>query len=156
MLISREELQEVAVGVNEVLEITRRVNKFSNPTPPWNMIGNGMSNRTGTSVDFIDICAELNQAELKLLKFLRDMYNDNIRNKEENSNLVVPSKDANYSPYLAKALEKNYRHLAYMEVVIRVKRGTYLLNPNLFIPTSNYRAINTTWEIITSGDTDAN
>lgn len=156
MLISREELQEVDVGVNEVLEITRRVNKFSNPTPPWNMIGNGMSNRTGSSVDFIDICAELNQAELKLLKFLRDMYNDNIRNKEENSNLVVPSKDANYSPYLAKALEKNYKHLAYMEVVIRVKRGTYLLNPNLFIPTSNYRAINTTWETITSGDTDAN
>lgn len=156
MLISREELQEVAVGDNEVLEITRRVNKFSNPTPPWNMIGNGMSNRTGSSVDFIDICAELNQAELKLLKFLRDMYNNNIRNKEENSNLVVPSKDVNYSPYLAKALEKNYRHLAYMEVVIRVKRGTYLLNPNLFIPTSNYRAINTTWEIITSGDTDAN
>lgn len=156
MLINRKELQEVDVGVNEVLEITRRTTKVNNPTPPWNMIGNGMSNRTGSSVDFIDICAELNQAELKLLKFLRDMYNDNIRNKEENSNLVVPSKDANYSPYLAKALEKNYKHLAYMEVVIRVKRGTYLLNPNLFIPTSNYRAINTTWENITSGDTDAN
>lgn len=156
MLINRKELQEVEVGDNEVLEITRRTAKVNNPTPPWNMIGNGMSNRTGSSVDFIDICAELNQAELKLLKFLRDMYNDNIRNKEENSNLVVPSKDANYSPYLAKALEKNYKHLAYMEVVIRVKRGTYLLNPNLFIPTSNYRAINTTWENITSGDTDAN
>ena len=156
MLINRKELQEVEVGVNEVLEITRRTTKVNNPTPPWNMIGNGMSNRTGSSVDFIDICAELNQAELKLLKFLRDMYNDNIRNKEESSNLIVPSKGAEYSPYLAKALEKNYKHLAYMEVLIRIKRGTYLLNPNLFIPTSNYRGVNALWEEKTIGDTDAN
>ena len=34
--------------------------------PPWNMVGNGMSNRVGVSMDFIDICAELNQAELSL------------------------------------------------------------------------------------------
>lgn len=156
MLINRKDLQEVDVGDNEVLEITRRSNKFSNPTPPWNMIGNGMSNRTGSSVDFIDICAELNQAELNLLKYLRDMYNNNIRNKEENSNLVVPSKGEGYSPYLAKALEKNYKHLAYMEVLIRLKRGTYLLNPNLFIPTSNYRTVNALWEEKTIGDVDAN
>ena len=32
MLISRKELQEIDVGDNEVLEITRKVNKISNPT----------------------------------------------------------------------------------------------------------------------------
>ena len=154
MLIDRKYLQEVQIEDGELLEITKKSNKFSNPTPPWNMIGNGMSNRTGSSIDFIDICAELNQAELKLLKFLRNMYNDNIRNKEANSNVVVPAKSVEYSQYLAKALEKNYKHLAYMEVVVRVKRGSYLLNPNLFIPSSNYSVVSTMWYNIIKGSKD--
>lgn len=154
MVIDRKYLQEVTIEDGELLEITKKSNKFSNPTPPWNMIGNGMSNRTGSSIDFIDICAELNQAELRLLKFLRNMYNDNIRNKEANSNIVMPAKSGDYSPYLAKAMEKNYKHLAYMEVVIRIKRGSYLLNPNLFIPSSNYSVVNTMWENLTKGNKD--
>ena len=154
MVIDRKYLQEVTIEEGELLGITRKSNKFSNPTPPWNMVGNGMSNRTGSSIDFIDICAELNQAELRLLKFLRNMYNDNIRNKESNSNVVVPSKSVEYSPYLAKAMEKNYKHLAYMEVVVRIKRGSYLLNPNLFIPSSNYSVINIMWENTIKGNKD--
>lgn len=154
MLIDRKYLQEVQIEDGELLEITKKSNKFSNPTPPWNMIGNGMSNRTGSSIDFIDICAELNQAELKLLKFLRNMYNDNIRNKEANSNVVVPAKSGEYSQYLAKALEKNYKHLAYMEVVVRIKRGSYLLNPNLFIPSSNYSMVSAMWDNTIKGNKD--
>ena len=146
MVIKKEELAELEIKDGELIEISRKSDKGKEPTPPWNMIGNGMSNRTGTSVDFIDICAELNQAELKLLKLLRDEYNNNIRNKVLDTNIIVPSKSEGYSPYISKALEKNYKHLAYMEILVRVKRGTYLINPNLFIPGNGYGMVNKQWE----------
>ena len=52
----------------ELLEVSKKKVQRE-PMPPWNMVGNGMSNRVGASMDFIEICAELNQAELKLFKF---------------------------------------------------------------------------------------
>ena len=145
MSIEKEDLSYIDIGEGELLEITKKTVKVKDPTPPWNMVGNGMSNRTGTSIDFIDICAELNQAELRLLKFFRDVYNENIRNREVNTNQIVPAKEELFSPYLSKALEKNYKHMAFMEIVVRVKRGTYLVNPNLFIPGANYSSINKVW-----------
>lgn len=145
MVIQKEELSYISIGKGELLEVTKKAAKSKEPTPPWNMVGNGMSNRTGTSVDFIDICTELNQAELRLLKFFRDVYNNNIRNREINTNYVVPSKEDGFSPYLSKALEKNYKHMAFMGIIVRVKRGTYLVNPNLFIPGANYSSVSSQW-----------
>lgn len=153
MVIPKEELQNLELKEGELVEIVRKSTKIVNLTPPWNMVGNGLSNRTGTSVDFIDICAELNQAELKLLKFFRDEYNSNIRNKVVNTNIIVPAKSENYSQYLSKALEKMYRHMEYMEIIVRVKRGTYLINPNLFIPSNNYHMVNALWEELPRKDT---
>lgn len=148
MVIPKEELQNLEIKEGELVEIVRKSTRPANNTPPWNMVGNGLSNRTGTSMDFIDICAELNQAELKLLKFLRNEYNDNIRNKVDNTNVVVPAKSDNYSAYLSKALEKNYLHMESMDIMVRVKRGVYLINPNLFIPSNNYHSVNALWETL--------
>lgn len=96
-------------------------------------------------MDFIDICAELNQAELKLFKFFRDMYNNNVRHKEKETNIVVPAKSEWYTPYLAKALEKNYKHMEYIGIIVRVKRGVYLINPNLLLPVSGYVSASALW-----------
>ena len=132
----------------ELLEVSKK-KVLREPMPPWNMVGNGMSNRVGVSMDFIDICAELNQAELKLFKFFRDMYNNNVRYKENETNVVVPSKSEWYTPYLAKALEKNYKHMEYVGIITRVKRGVYLINPNLLIPTSGYGGAMALWNKLT-------
>lgn len=152
MVMSKEELSSIELADGELIEISRK-KVVKEPMPPWNMVGNGMSNRVGVSMDFIDICAELNQAELRLFKFFRDMYNSNVRNREVETNIVIPSKDSNYTSYLVKALEKNYKHMEYVGIITRVKRGKYLINPNLLLPVSGYAMANKLWnELTNKGD----
>lgn len=142
--MTKEELGAIELAEGELLEVSRK-RIVKEPMPPWNMVGNGMENRVGVSMDFIDICAELNQAELKLFKFFRDMYNNNVRHKEKETNIVVPAKSEWYTPYLAKALEKNYKHMEYIGIIVRVKRGVYLINPNLLLPVSSYVNASALW-----------
>lgn len=144
MVMTKEELGAIELAEGELLEVSRK-RIVKEPMPPWNMVGNGMENRVGVSMDFIDICAELNQAELKLFKFFRDMYNNNVRHKEKETNIVVPAKSEWYTPYLAKALEKNYKHMEYIGIIVRVKRGVYLINPNLLLPVSSYVNASALW-----------
>ena len=144
MVMTKEELGAIELAEGELLEVSRK-KIVKEPMPPWNMVGNGMENRVGVSMDFIDICAELNQAELKLFKFFRDMYNNNGRHKEKETNIVVPAKSELYTPYLAKALEKNYKHMEYIGIIVRVKRGVYLINPNLLLPASGYSSASALW-----------
>ncbi len=149
MVVTKKELMDIELKDGELLEVSKKKVQRE-PMPPWNMVGNGMSNRVGASMDFIDICAELNQAELKLFKFFRDMYNNNVRYKENETNVVVPSKSEWYTPYLAKALEKNYKHMEYVGIITRVKRGVYLINPNLLIPISGYGGAMALWNKLTA------
>ena len=144
MVMTKEELGAIELAEGELLEVSRK-KIVKEPMPPWNMVGNGMENRVGISMDFIDICAELNQAELKLFKFFRDMYNNNVRHKEKETNIVVPAKSEWYTPYLSKALEKNYKHMEYIGIIVRVKRGVYLINPNLLLPVSGYVSASALW-----------
>ena len=144
MVMTKEELGAIELAEGELLEVSRK-KIVKEPMPPWNMVGNGMENRVGISMDFIDICAELNQAELKLFKFFRDMYNNNVRHKEKETNIVVPAKSEWYTPYLSKALEKNYKHMEYIGIIVRVKRGVYLINPNLLLPVSGYASASALW-----------
>lgn len=129
----------------EVLEITKR-KKFREPLPPFNMVGNGMTNRYGTSMDIIEVCLQLSLAEIKLLQFFRDCYARNIMNKEENTNVVTPAKWDKFDKYLAKALEKSYKNLEEKRVLCRIKRGIYIVNPNLFVPQQNFVLINAQWQ----------
>ena len=149
MVVTKKELMDMELKDGELLEVSKKKVQRE-PMPPWNMVGNGMSNRVGVSMDFIDICAELNQAELKLFKFFRDMYNNNVRYKENETNIVVPSRSEWYTPYLAKALEKNYKHMEYVGIITRVKRGVYLINPNLLIPISGYGGAMALWNKLTT------
>ena len=149
MVVTKKELMDIELKDGELLEVSKKKVQRE-PMPPWNMVGNGMSNRVGVSMDFIDICAELNQAELKLFKFFRDMYNNNVRYKENETNIVVPSRSEWYTPYLAKALEKNYKHMEYVGIITRVKRGVYLINPNLLIPISGYGVAMALWNKLTA------
>ena len=130
--------------VGEVIEITTK-KKYKEPLPPFSMVGNGMSNRYGISLDIIEVCLELNQSELKLLQFFRDCYASNIMKKEGNPNLVVPLRWEKFTAYLKKALEKQYSHLEYLGVIVRIKRGTYLVNPTLFVPQHDYSSIYGQW-----------
>ena len=113
--------------------------------PPYTLVGNGHTSSNGTSRDIVEVCMEMNQAELKLLQFMRESMIRQIMNKSAEPSVIVPADYVEYSKYLATAMAKNYEHLEYLEVLKRIKRGTYILNPNLILPPRHYAAMQSKW-----------
>lgn len=130
---------------DEVIEIVRK-KKYNEPLPPYNIVGNGLTNRHGTSVDILEICLQLNMAEMKLLQFLRTAFTVNSINKEEIPNVVLPSSWEEFDKYLSTALMKNYTHLEYLQVVKRIRRGVYMVNPRILMPSKEYLRIEAMWD----------
>lgn len=130
---------------DEVIEIVRK-KKYNEPLPPYNIVGNGLTNRHGTSVDILEICLQLNMAEMKLLQFLRTAFTINSINKEEIPNVVLPSSWDEFDKYLSTALMKNYTHLEYLQVIKRIRRGVYMVNPRILMPSKEYLRIETMWD----------
>lgn len=114
--------------------------------PPYNLVGNGLTNRHGTSLDLVDVCVQLNLGELRLLQYVRNLFNQNCINKEIVPNVVEPNKGIDWCDYLKTVLKKNYSHLEYSRVLIRLTRGKYLLNPYLFMHTKSYSAVRALWD----------
>lgn len=131
----------------EVLEITRK-NAYKEPLPPYNIVGNGFTNRNGTSVDVLEVCLQLNLSEMRLLQFFRTAFTTKMINRIEEPNVIVPKYTANFDQYLQTALMKNYKHLEYLQVMRRMKRGVYILNPRMFIPSRGYTAMIVAWDRI--------
>lgn len=131
----------------EVLEITRK-NAYKEPLPPYNIVGNGFTNRNGTSVDVLEVCLQLNLSEMKLLQFFRTAFTTKMINRVEEPNVIVPKYTANFDQYLQTALMKNYKHLEHLQVMRRMKRGVYILNPRMFIPSRGYTAMVVAWDRI--------
>ncbi len=130
---------------DEVIEIVRK-KKYNEPLPPYNIVGNGLTNRHGTSVDILEICLQLNMAEMKLLQFLRTAFTINSINKEEIPNVVLPSSWDEFDKYLSTALMKNYTHLEYLQVIKRIRRGVYMVNPRILMPSKEYLRIEAMWD----------
>ena len=98
---------------------------------------------------FIDKCAkELNKAEYALLQFMFKAIQDNVRYKEKNTHIVSPTRCEEWTEYLQIALKKNYPHMNCLGIVQRVKRGTYMLNPSLFIPAKDMEWYKKEWDNI--------
>ena len=120
--------------------------KVKEPLPSYTMVGNGITTKHGTSLDVLKVCGQLNQAEINLLCFFRDAFSKNAMNREENPNKIEPTGWAEFDKYLATALKKNYSHMEYLEIVARLKRGIYMVNPLMFIPSTNYARILAEWD----------
>ena len=76
--------------------------------------------------NMLDICAQLNTSEMKLLQFLRDEIQDT------GSTTVVPADSDNITPYIRVALKKGYKHLNEIGILERLDRGTYIVMDGLF------------------------
>lgn len=139
---------------NEIVEVIRK-KRYKETFPPYSIVGNGKTSRTrGKSMDIVDVCSQFNIAENRLLQFFRDRILDNNVNKELNPNVVIPTNHKDFDQYLKTALKKNFPHMEYMEVIRRVKRGTYMVNPALFIPTEGYTAIKAQWDSLALEEDD--
>ena len=136
---------ELMPNAGEVIEVVRRKHE-KQPLPPFSLIGNGMSNKNGSSVDILEICINLNTAEMRLLQFFRDVFCLGVMNQEVNPNKVEPTKWPEFDKYLATALKKNYIHMAELGILVRLKRSVYLLNPSMFIPVRHFIEIKAIWE----------
>lgn len=99
-------------------------------------------------MDILEICSQLNTAEMKLMQFFRDIIEQQKINGENNPNKVTPAKHEEFSSYLKVALKKNFAHMGELDIVRRVKRGIYMLNPSLFIPAANMLVIKAEWELL--------
>jgi hypothetical protein len=136
-------------GTDEKIVITKE-KLTKERLPPYNLVGNGLSNRYGSSLDLIDVCVQLNLGEMRLLQYMRNMFNMNCINKEVEPNIIVPAKGEEWSSYLATALKKNYTHMVYMKLIVRISRGKYLLNPYLFMYSKGYSNIAAKWDELIS------
>lgn len=138
----------INVEDDEVVEIQRK-KKVPEPYPGYMIVGNGKTSRKGgTSMDLLDICKELNLAEMNLLQFFRDRIAQNQASKEKDTHKITPTRSEDWNDYLQTALKKNYPHMKCLGIIQRVKRGTYMVNPNLFIPAENMAWYAKEWEDI--------
>ena len=129
----------------ESIEIVRRT-KNKEPLPSYTMVGNGVTTKNGTSLDVLKVCGQLNQAEINLLCFFRDVFSKNSINKEDNPNKIEPLAWLEFDDYLVVALKKNYTHMEYLDITVRLKRGIYMINPLMFIPSTNFTKILAEWQ----------
>jgi len=131
---------------DEVIEV-RRTKRIREPFPGFSIFGNGKETRNGgRSMDILAICQQLNNGEMELMKFFRDIMEGNKIRGELNPNVVVPTREESNSKYLKIALKKNYPHMECLGIIKRVKRGTYMLNPKLFIPARSVMEITKIWD----------
>lgn len=123
-----------APALGEIVEVIRK-KKQKEPYPGYTILGNGKETRNGgKSMDVFAVCKQLNTAEMNLVQFFRDEIERLKAGKEKIVNIVVPAKCDEWTEYLKIALKKNYAHMNCVGIIRRVKRGTYMINPLLFIP----------------------
>jgi len=146
--IEKDELKYVSPPEEgEMLEVTKKI-KNKDPLPPYNIVGNGLTGKHGTSVDLLEVCLQLNIAEMKLLQFFRTQFTARLIAHVDMPSVVVPTVIGSFDKYLATALMKNYKHMEYLQILRRIKRGEYILNPKIFMPPRGYTEAVAKWDSI--------
>ena len=90
----------------------------------------------------MDVCMQLNKAEMILLKYLSSVMVDNE---------VEPVGTEGWNHYLKISLMKYYKHLCSIGVMKRIYRGRYMLNPYLMVVDNGAVGLQNKWDIINKG-----
>ena len=141
-------IETILPSDNDVIEITRK-KREKEPYPGYTLFGNGKETKKGgKSMDILDICKDLGKPEMTLMQFLRDEMEKNKMNKVEEPNIIIPASSDGYTEYVKTILKKHYAHMECLGIMKRMKRGTYMINPFLFIPTRNMESMADMWNNI--------
>ena len=108
---------------------------------PYYKIGNGKTNRQGTSMNLIQLMADMTKPEQVMMKLLEsnlDMWNPNAMN-------CVYIRLQDLSSTEAQYIKRAYPLLESKNLVKRVKRGLYMLNPEAIIPPVNQKETIELW-----------
>jgi hypothetical protein len=122
-------------------ELVVRVHRVKrNPVAPFRCVGSGMSNQYGESLNVFRVMLGLRKEEQRLLCDLVDGYD-----VETGLSSLVPW---DHAPSFSRA----YQGLKAQSLVVRVKKGQFMLNPNLIVNPKHYLLFVKRWaEIRPSG-----
>ena len=147
-------------GLKKGEEYAIRKIKTDSYKPPFILIGNGRykTNEGYKSMDAIDVISKLTKVEVAIVQYMKNILIDqhqwNINNptsqdKYRASVVQVPIIEAlAMNSYLKKGMAKSYKNLVDMNILIRIRRNVYMINPNFIIPPENYKEANDEWEKI--------
>lgn len=123
--------------------------------PPFAMYGNGeSSNRTGLSS--MDMLGEV----IKLRHASQQLFHQMVRFRDKDTNLVysnscgqgvVSGRTIDF-PFSNKFVRNHWPALQQAQLVRRVRRGCYLINPDAVMPLIGYPAIKAQWDSLMPGD----
>lgn len=105
-------------------------------TPPYVMVGTGMKNRTYQSYPLIETMLDFSKPEAWFFKMLLETYN----NTTGLSTLIVSFSDSD-----KVTASRSYKSLNQRDLVRRVKRQVYMINPCALI-TNQWKEQIKIWE----------
>ena len=107
-----------------------KIKKIPATQPPFLKLGNGKTNKQGvSSMDLIAEMVNMSQPALKVINWIKDeMVWNPITEQIEFIAKVVPETNTD-----KRILKKGYKELFAKDVVRRVKRSHYMINPKAII-----------------------
>lgn len=100
---------------------------------PFLMLGNGQTNRHGTSFDFMGAMLELSRAQRKLMVHMIDQRNVDSNLVTHEALMAVPGVNK-------RVLDNHVPALIAIGLVKRIKRGLYMINPLAVLPPNGIEA----------------
>ena len=118
------------ISIPQNSEYTQTIRKKYKSKPPFIMVGSGYKNNTGHSMDFIKTLTQMSKPELALFEQITDYLDI-----ESNIGIVKAPKG---NQVAQNKIYKGYKLLRAKDLVRRVQREMYMVNPDLIIPGDNY------------------
>ena len=125
----------ITLGLDETVEIKSATTK--KVVPNYYRVGNGTMNKYQVkSIDLIDVVIASSKAGQFLIQQIKAGMN-----WDNSYHYVTKIESKNLSTYEQKLLVEGYKELEAIDIVRRVKRGHYMINPNALISLQYEEAI---------------
>jgi len=141
-------IAQITLNADETLS---KIKKAPAPQPPFLKLGNGKTNKQGmSSMDLIAEMVNMSQPALKLINWIKDeMVWNPITEQIEFITKITPKTDGD-----KQILKRGYKELFAKDIVRRVKRSHYMINPNAII--TSYEEQMKMWDTLKSHNSQIN
>jgi len=106
--------------------------------PPYATIGNGKETKKGKSMDLIQAIVEMSKLEQVVFNELYQKVKDSLEFEAIDESTIRPKFTYQQKMSLSGKCSKAYKLLESKDIVRRVKRGYYMINPDLLIDVNGY------------------
>jgi hypothetical protein len=140
----KQSITQIILKPNEELSINP---KSIEVQPPFFKVGNGRTNKQGvSSMDLIDEMTKMSQPALKVIGWIKDgMVCDPFTESISFVVKIVPETSSD-----KRILKKGFKELQAKDIVRRVKRSHYMINPKAII--ADYKNQVAVWDSLASTD----